>query len=253
MSEAMTTRSIKTFFKFPFQGPNWQSRFLIGAGLALASFLVPIVPLIFVNGYTLRVMRQAIEGEDLAMPDWEDWGGLATDGLRMMLVGLVYLLPGTIVLVGGMILYWVILTLLAVATEGGSEPALGASLLYMVSIGIMFLSMLVGLALSLLGGIPLPMATAHFVAQDKVAAAFRVREWWAVLRNNRLGYFIAWVVVAGLMAILYFLTMMVYYTMVLCCLIPFLGATLGFYLSLVGAAMFGHAYREGAAALSSGE
>jgi hypothetical protein len=253
MSEAITTRSIRTFFKFPFQGPNWQRRFLIGAGLIFAGFLVPIAPLVFVNGYILRVMRQAIEGEELVLPEWEDWGGLAIDGLRVMLVDLVYLLPGIAVFVGGMILYWISFTLLMVAAEGGGDAALQAPLLSMVSIGIMFLSMLVSSVLSLLGGVPLPMATAHFAAQDKVAAAFRVREWWALLRNNKLGYFIAWVIVAGLMAIWYFVGMMAYYTVVLCCLIPFLGAPLGFYLSLVGAALFGHAYREGAAALSSGE
>jgi hypothetical protein len=248
MSEAITT-----FFKFPFQGPNWQSRFLIGAGLVFAGFLVPIAPLVFVNGYILRVMRQAIEGEELVLLEWEDWGRLAIDGLRVMLVDLVYLLPGIVVFVGGMILYWISFTLLMVVTEGGGDAELWAPLLSMVSIGIMFLSMLIGSVLSLLGGVPLPMATAHFAAQDKVAAAFRVREWGAVLWDNRLGYFIAWVIVAGLMAIWYFAVMMAYYTVVLCCLIPFLGGPLGFYLSLVGAVLFGHAYREGAAALSPGE
>lgn len=256
MSEAATIPSLKVIFRFPFQGPDWRSRFIVGTALLFAGFLVPIVPGIFVYGYVLRVMGQALKGEDVALPAWEDWGRLAMDGLRGMVISLVYLLPSMIVFLGGVALYFtssILFPLLMGAAEEASEVALGAPLLLLASMAIMFLSLLIGSVLLVVGAIPLPVATAHFVVQDKLSAAFRVREWWPLLQVNKLGYFISWVVVAGLMGILYFVSMMTYYTCVLCCFIPFLGAPIGFYVSLVSAALFGQIYRESAAILASRE
>ncbi len=58
-------------------------------------------------------------------------------------------------------------------------------------------------------------------------------------------------IAAGLMGILYFASMLAYYSIVLCCFIPILMAPIGFYVSLVGAALFGHIYRESAAIRAS--
>jgi hypothetical protein len=247
MSEAMTTRTLKDIFRFPFQGPNWQSRFLLGAALIFASSFIPLVPMVFVYGYILHVMRQAIKGEGLSMPAWDDWGKLGTDGLRAILIGLVYMLPGIIVFVGGMALYMgasFAFPLLMSGVQDESGLAIVLPMMFLGSMAIMFISMFLGSVLSVLGAIPLPAAAAHFVSQDKVGAAFRVREWWPLLQANKLGYFISWVVVAGLTAMLYLAIMLAYYTLILCCLIPFLLAPISFYLLLVGSALFGQTYRE---------
>jgi hypothetical protein len=249
MPEPVAITPLKTLFKFPFQGPNWRNNFIIGAALALANSIVPLVPMIFVYGYALQIMRRAIEGQDLELPPWDDWGKLALDGLRLMLVGLVYLLPGILVLLGGLILYFasfVSLPLMADAAEKGGDGqiALLLSISFLGSMAIMMLSMLLGSLLILLGLIPLPVATAHFAVRDQVTAAFRIREWWPLLRANKLGYFAAWVVVFGLMSIVYFAFAMAYYTLVLCCLIPLLAAPVNFYLSIIAAALFGQTYRE---------
>ncbi len=256
MSEAATIPSLKVILGFPFQGPNWRSRFIVGTALLFAGFLVPIVPGIFVYGYVLRVMGQALKGENVGLPPWEDWGRLAMDGLRGTVIGLIYLLPAMIVFFGGMGLYFmssVFVPLLIGTAEEASEVAVGAPLLLFASMAIMFLSMFIGMILFVVGVIPLPVATAHYVVQDKLSAAFRVREWWPLLRANKFGYFTAWVVVTGLMGISYFLSMIAYYTLILCCLIPFLGAPTGFYVSLVSAALFGQTYRESATLLASRE
>ena len=254
MSEATTTTSLKAIFRFPFQSPKWQSHFIIGIALIWAGFLIPIVPGIFVYGYMLRVMRGALDEDDLVLPAWEDWGRLALDGLRGTVIHLVYILPAMIVYFGGMAFYFIgnfsLPLLMSAASEGG-DAASWLPLLFLGSIAIMFLSMFIGSVLGLLGIIPLPMATAHFVANDKLAAAFRVREWWSLLRVDKLGYFIGWVIVAGLMGVLYFTFMIAYYSIILCCFIPILLAPIGFYVSLVGAALFGQIYREGATSLAS--
>jgi hypothetical protein len=254
VSEATTTTSLKAIFRFPFQSPKWQSHFIIGIALIWVGFLIPIVPGIFVYGYILRVMRGALDGDDLVLPVWEDWGRLALDGLRGTVIHLVYMFPATIVYFGGMAFYVIgnfSLPLLMSAANEGGDVAAGLPLLFLGNMAIMFLSMFIGSVLGLLGVIPLPMATAHFVAQDKLSAAFRVREWWSLLRVDKLGYFIGWVIVAGLMGILYFASTLAYYSIVLCCFIPILMAPIGFYVPLVGAALFGQIYRESAATLAS--
>jgi hypothetical protein len=71
-----------------------------------------------------------------------------------------------------------------------------------------------------------------------------VREWWPLLRLNKLGYFAAWIVILGLLAAYYFVTSMAYYSLILCCLIPLISAPVSFYTLLIGAALFGQTYRE---------
>lgn len=254
MSEATTTTSLKAIFRFPFQSPKWQSHFIIGTALIWAGFLIPIVPGIFVYGYILRVMRRALDEDDLVLPAWDDWGRLALDGLRGTVINLVYILPAMIVYFGGITFYFIgnfSLPLLMSAANEGGDVAAGLPLLILGNMAIMFLSMFIGSVLGLLGIIPLPMATAHFVTNDKLTAAFRVREWWSLLRVDRLGYFICWVMVAGLMGIMYFTFMIAYYSIILCCFTPILLAPIGFYVSLVGAALFGHIYRDSTAILAS--
>lgn len=247
MSEITTTR-LKDIFRFPFHGPDWQKRFLIGIGLMLANFLVPILPSLFVVGYTLRVMRQAAEGKEPALPEWDDWGQLALDGLQVMLVRIAYLLPGMLILFAGMGAYFMgsmILPLLMATMEEGGQFMVVFPLLLFFLMGVMFLSMAAGWLLMILGAVPLPTVIAHFAVKKEFGAAFQIREWWPILRRNWMGYFVAWVVMAGLFTVIYIAIILAYYTMVLCFLVPLIALPAGFYMLLVGAAIFGQTYGEG--------
>ena len=247
MSEATTLRGLKRFFTFPFEGPDWQKRFITGAALMAVSFVVPIIPAIFVSGYIMQVMRRAIEGKALALPEWEDWGKLGVDGLRYSVVGLMFMLPAILVYFGGIGIYMfssMFLPLSMRMMEHGRGSFAVIPLFFVVSMLILFVSIFLGMILMLLGAIPLPAALAHFVAKDQVGAAFRFREWWPLLWRNKMGYFIAWVLCGGLVGMAYYGIMMLYATMVLCLLIPVLSAPLLFYLALVCAAVFGETYRE---------
>jgi hypothetical protein len=247
MSNETTLSGLKRFFTFPFEGQDWQKRFVIGAVLMLVSFFIPVIPVIFVFGYIVQVMRRVIEEQDLALPEWDDWGKLGVDGLRYGVVSLAFMLPGFLVYFGGMGVYMVssiMLPLFMPMIEQGRSGFVVIPLFFVGSMVIMFLSIFLGMILTLLGVIPLPVALAHFVAKDQVGAAFRFREWWSVLWRNKMGYFIAWTVVGGLFAVLYMGMMLLYSTMILCLLIPVLSAPLLFYLMLVKAAVFGETYRE---------
>jgi hypothetical protein len=107
MPEIAATSALKPLLKFPFQGSDWRNRFLIGTAVTLAGFFVPLLPMIFVYGYTVAIMRRAIQGQDLELPTWNDWGKLGLDGLRLAVVSLVYTLPGIFVLIAGWFLYMI--------------------------------------------------------------------------------------------------------------------------------------------------
>jgi len=247
MSEPMNIPSLKTIFRFPFQGQGWQTRFLIGIVLVFISFIIPIIPLIFVGGYILEVMRRAAKGEGLVLPEWSDWGKLGLDGLKSTLISLIFLLPGSIVLIGGWVFYmsfaFSVPIIAASSTNGRNVDAIMVPL-FLFAFSIFFIALFVGPILLALGAIPLPVATANMASEGKLAAGFRIRQWWPALWENKLGYFIAFTIFLGLASILYFATTLIYMTLVCCWLIPFLSVFAGFYLALVYAALFGVTFRQ---------
>jgi hypothetical protein len=250
---------IRQVFRYPFQSPDGPSRYWIGAGLFFLGLIIPLIPWLLIGGYYMRNLRERIRGQSqfmpgdaLALPAWDDWGGLALDGLRLVIVKAVFLLPGFLVLFGGQALYFISFFAATLSAEAG-DPSNVAPLLAMLgSVGIMFLSLALGMSLLFLGMIPLPMALAHCAANQSLGAAFRISQWWRLLRLNAWDYFIAWVVAAGLSMILFSALSLVYYTLVLVCLVPFLMAGIGFYLLLVYGGLFGQVYHDSLQLASAG-
>lgn len=248
MSDSTTITSLKEIFRFPFTGTEWRSRFLLGSVLMLASLVIPILPGLLVAGYALRIMRQAIAGHELSLPPWDDWGKLFMDGLRYAVVSIVFFLPGLIVMGIGLAGYF------GGFFVGGAAQETAEGLVAMLAgMGIYLIGLAVGMLLLALGAIPWPAATAHFVAQDNLAAAFRVREWWPFLKANKLGYLIAWVTVLGMYYLGSFALGVLIYTIVLCCLLPFAIPPAALYFSVFSAALFGRTYRESGALLAGFE
>jgi hypothetical protein len=230
---------------------------LVGSALILAGYIIPIVPLIFVSGYILRIMRQAIEGQEVALPEWDDWGELTVDGLKAMVVYFTYFLPALIAFVVGFGAYIGSFLYLpmkaAMGTATPEEAAMSVGTAMMGGMAAMFGGMLIGSLLAFLAAIAVPVAMAHFVADGRLRAAFHIREWLRILFADKLGYLIAWVIIAGLFAIVYTAMTLTYYTVVLCCLAPLIAAPLSLYVSLLGAALFGQVYRSSAASMASAE
>jgi hypothetical protein len=71
-----------------------------------------------------------------------------------------------------------------------------------------------------------------------------------VARADKWGYLAAWVIMLGLWGLMTILIMVVYSTLILCAILPFVTAPLSLYMLLVGAAAFGQVYRDGAAQLA---
>lgn len=229
---------LKNLFRFPFQGPDWPNRFIVGCALLLAGWVIPILPGLFVYGYTVGLMRRVIQGEDPELPPWQDWGRLFGDGLRAFAIALVYLLPGTAVYFGSIGLYYLFFLAMVL---GNREPSFGA---FLLTASLLAVALFLGSLLYLLGAIPLPAATAHFVAEDRLAAAFHIRRWWAVLRERWGEYLAAWFLLLGTSVAAYLVLMVPYYLPCLCWLVPILSIPVAFYLMAVAAALFGMVWRE---------
>ena len=247
MAEPMSIPSLKSIFRFPFQGAGWEKRFLIGAALTFLTFVIPIVPGMFVCGYLLEVMRLTVKGEELALPDWTEWGKLGLDGLKYILVNLVFLLPGALIYLVGFGFYFIVtfgFSLASNLAQNSRGVETGFVLVFLLAMLVFFISIFLGPLLFMLGAIPLPAATANLSVEGRLAAGFRLRQWWPVLWKNKLGFFIAWTILFGLFFILYLVIFTAYITCILCWLIPFLMAPMGFYLGLVYAALFGETFRE---------
>lgn len=158
---------------YPMQGDSWIGRMLIGGVVLFLSFL--IVPVFAFYGYLLRVLGTTIEGES-EPPEWDDWGGLIVDGLKVTVVGLVYGLVPTIAIFG---LGSVVVGIgTATGSDGGGLLAGFGIVAFLLLIPVLFLVYYL-----------VPAALANMAAEGTLGAAFDVDMLKSVVLTS--DYFIA--------------------------------------------------------------
>ncbi|MBN1148982.1 MAG: DUF4013 domain-containing protein [Anaerolineales bacterium] len=252
----MTMQGLQDLLLFPFRDSRWKEKFLTGSILAFLSIILAptiilsFVPGIFLYGYFARAMRLAIvERTSAFLPEWDEWGDLARDGLKLAVVVFVYMLP---VLVLFVLAYGFMFAMPFLGELMGDNEAQViteiVSVIGMLGFMPLFaISMLGMLCLSVL----LPAVIGHMLAKDHIGAAFRFGEWWAVFRANWGGFLLAYVLIMGVWMVLSFLVNFLYLTIIFCCLIPFVLSPISVYLIPVSAVLFGEAYRFGADRVAS--
>lgn len=179
---------------------------LIGGILSLFSIL--IVPALILGGYGIKVLRRTTTGND-KLPEFEDWGTLALDGLKGAGIAIGYLLAP------------MVLFALTVGVLSGTLQTLGILVSAVVYLGALYC---------------LPAAVTVFAREERPGAAFAVGDLRPVLTSQR--YLGGW---ARVIAISFVAGLV----MGVIGLVPILGAIagvfVGFYVSLVTAYLFGHA------------
>lgn len=77
--------NIENAFKFVFRDKNWIIKILVGG-------LISIVPVLnfIVFGYILKVLKDAKEGREAALPEWGNWSQLFKEGFMVFVIGLIY-------------------------------------------------------------------------------------------------------------------------------------------------------------------
>ncbi|MGD2041532.1 MAG: DUF4013 domain-containing protein [Anaerolineae bacterium] len=165
-------------FAFVFEDDQWITKVLLAAAILLlgvAFSWVLAIPLILaallLGGYSVEVTRRVIQGDPDALPDWDDWGQLFADGLKVWVIGIVYALPIIVVSL-----------CLSIPTGMLAENAEGASGFFGFLLGCF--NFLWAIVLSIV----MPAAVGHFVAKDDMGAAFRFGEVFALVRDNLSTY-----------------------------------------------------------------
>ncbi|WP_324662480.1 DUF4013 domain-containing protein [Haloarcula sediminis] len=149
--------------EYPWRGEQRVETVVIGGVLTLLGIL--LVPILFVNGYHVRVIRQVCAGESEAPPVFDDWGALLVDGLVALLIGFAYLLvPVVFYLVSWFAFFIPFLG----GSLGGSAGDVFAVLGVIAVLAFMLVAFLVGLAAVYL----LPAAVAAYAVTGEIGSAF---------------------------------------------------------------------------------
>lgn len=233
---------------FPVRDADARKQWLIASAITLAGFIIPILPMLVVMGYSVKIMRQVIhEGREPSMPEWQsnDLGALLQDGFRLWAVRLVYTLPLMLLMGCGFISIFASASLLS-STNSDFPPEMGILVFFLWG-GVIMLVSLLALPLSIILG----AVESHAVAQGTFQAAFDVKGWWQVFRKSLVQFLLSYLLVMAASMVLTFVMQIAMLTIVLMCLFPFLMAGYAAYLMLVMNTLFAQAYAAGRAALQT--
>ncbi|HSJ58244.1 MAG TPA: DUF4013 domain-containing protein [Anaerolineae bacterium] len=161
-------------FGFVFEDKDWIVKLLIAAGILLVGILffwVLLIPAIvaaaLLAGYALEITRRVIRGQRDGLPEWDNWGELIVDGIKVLLISLVYALPAILVSL-----------CLGLPAAAAAEDAEG------LSVALNLFSSCLSIVWSILISVLLPAAIALFAATGDWTRAFRFGEVIALVRDN---------------------------------------------------------------------
>lgn len=183
--------------------------------LLLIATILLALPLM---GYVLKILRG-----DKPAPEVEDWGTLFIDGIKYLIVAIIYAIPVIIVeaiLVGG---------LMATAMTGNSTAMMAA-------IGGMILGLIVVLILAIIIGLFETVGLVRFARTGSIGEAFNFSEIMATIgKIGWVTYIIALIVLVVIVGIIEFVCMLIPLLgmLILFILIPFIAVFAARYICLL--------------------
>ena len=157
----------------------------------LSLFSILIIPFFMLFGYALRVMRKSIEGET-EPPVFDDLGAMIVDGLKYLVVSIVYfLIP--------MILMGIGIT--SAITSGTSCDMMDCSasiITILAGSGLFLLGVLLLLVISVIETI----GVANMAHTGKLGAAFRFGEILRIIGSIGWGRYIIWYIILNIIVLL---------------------------------------------------
>ena len=152
---------------------DWIKQIVIGGVLALFSFL--FIPIFFLIGYQVAVVRNVMNGEEHPLPEWNDWGKVFMDGLVVWVAQFVYALPVVLLSLCSLFI-WV-----PAATDQGGD--IGAALSGAAIFGLVVLGCLVFLFAIALAFI-VPALYVQYARTGEFGHMFQVGEIIGIAREN---------------------------------------------------------------------
>ena len=168
---------------FVTEDDRWVTKILIAVVIFILSIF--IIPIFFLYGYMIQIIRNVMDGVENPLPEWDDWGTLFKDGIALFVAGIVYTLPIWLLMCCSFAFF-----IPAAGTEGDmAEIMAGIGTLSMfVMFCIMFIFII---ALMLIG----PAISIQYAREDNLSACFQFSEVIGIARDNIGDILIALVVV----------------------------------------------------------
>ena len=236
--------NFKNLLVYPFKDRKSGSKILIGSLLIFSSAIIPILPLLVVIGYIMQIAKRIIDGDgQLSLPEWSRWSEYLKDGFKWFVVLLIFSIPLILVFSAGYFIYFVSFLGMA-AFEEAANPSFWSIALPFFGMGVLFLTMFIGIILALLEFLFLPAGLMHIVHTGEVSSIFKLNEWWPLMKKNFLSFLVAIIFLFGFYYFVMMAFSVLYLSVLLCFLIPFAMAPLTFLLSLWTIPLFAQAYRE---------
>ena len=236
---------------FPVRDAESRKQFLIACGLTLAIFVIPILPVLFLMGYSAKIMRQVVEEKRApSMPAWQgsDWSEMLMDGLRIYGAQLILTLPlmllmgcGILFMLGGSI------GMTALADDSSSSLALIGTLAMTAGfVFVMFFALL-----SLPYGIVVSAALPHVAIKRSFQSAFEFDQWFPIFRKALGQFILGYIVIMVASFVFTFIMQVAAMTLILICIVPLLMVPYIVYQVLVMNAVYAQAYATGRDALQT--
>lgn len=141
--------------------------------LIVVSLILMLIPLFFIIGYVLRVLKTTIAGFD-ELPEFDGLGRMFIGGLKVSIVVVIY-----------MIIPWLIMDIGPFIAH--ANPTISS------------ITGLVGVIMAIIFLLLLTIAIAHMAANDQLRAAFRIREVLDAISRIGWGKYIIWYIIVGIM------------------------------------------------------
>jgi hypothetical protein len=202
-------------FTFVREDERWTTKIGIGAAIMFLSFLLFGIPTILLIGYQLAVTRRVMEGKDLPLPEWDDWGKLFMDGLYLVIAIFVYTLPLWLLFCIGFGVS--ILPALGAGNEDVAAALGGVAALTWVVMMCLFFILAIGLALVV------PGIYIQYIRTNEFASLFRIGEVFGIVRNNIGDILLTIVAVIGANLVIQMVSSILSWT----CIIPIIIALAG--------------------------
>ena len=157
-----------------------------------ALFSILIIPLIIVFGYALRVMRKSIEGET-EPPAFDDLGAMIVDGLKYLVVSIIYfLIPMVLMGIG-------IMSIITSETSCDMIGGCASDTAFLTGSGLFLLGFLLMLVISVIETI----GVANMAHTGKLGAAFRFGEILRIIGSIGWGRYIIWYILLTIVVLLF--------------------------------------------------
>ena len=205
---------------YPARG-DWIGRIAIGGILLFFSFL--LIPLFFVMGYLINVLKTTVNGES-EPPAFEDWGELFVTGIVGTVISFVYSIVPFLIF-GGIAVVFTGLGGLIGGDGGGVLAGLGL-LTFLLAIPVVFLVYYM-----------VPAALTNYAIEGKLSAAFEFGTLKPVLLS--VEYLVAVLLPLVVAVLLWVVTGVLSITVIGLVLVPFLQ----FYGQVAVFRMFGSAFK----------